>query len=38
VERMGLAIGTVFLERQLVRCLSLVFCRRIVSVLALLTG
>jgi len=38
VERVGFAKGTVFLERQLVRSLSLVFRRRIVPVLALLTG
>ena len=38
VERVGFAEGTVFLERQLVRCLSFVFCRRIIPVLALLTS
>jgi hypothetical protein len=38
VERVRFAERTVFLERQLVRRLSFVFCRRIIPVLALLTG
>jgi len=38
VERVRFAERTVFLERQLVRRLSFVFGRRIVSVFALLTG
>jgi hypothetical protein len=38
VERVRSAEGTVFFERQLIRCLPFVFCRRIIPVLALLTG
>jgi len=38
VERVRFAERTVFLERQLVGCLSFVLCRRIVPILALLTG
>jgi len=37
VERVCFAERAVFLERQLVRRLSLVFCRRVIPVLALLT-